>query len=270
MAIFSLKDLEDTKASLKSAVAELHQQYAELIAYSEKMPNTNIRRPIFLIKCKNDLTKIKRAISKIKEMNDQILVATGKKLTLMPVPVLMEDIAMVRVWVNKAVSSRTNTTKREDIMSRLNDFINVANKYDNSINRSKVKALRKELDFFSNETEDVYRVRSFGNTDVISRIYFDNCDELRLRLTAGGLFVCAKDFGQVRIITPSERAPRKKRPSIFDNLTPISFSGTLGAQLYRESEVEREKEIQNFDKSKTIDKVKNSKKKKVTEEIKAD
>lgn len=270
MGIFSLKDLEDTKSELKRNVSELHEQFKDRIVYSEKPTETEIRRPIILIKDKGEWALVKRRVKKIKELNDQILDATGKKLTMMPIPAVHEDVVMVRVWLNKAVSSRTNTTKREDIISRLKDFIHVANKYDSQVNRTKARSLQKELEFFENETEELYRVRSFGNTDVISRIYFENSDELRLRLTAGGLFIRARDFGDIRVVTPDDVPARKKRASMFDDLTPIKFSGTLSAHLYRESEVEKEKARINHQQSNTTDKLKNSKKKNVSDDVKAD
>lgn len=257
--ITSQKQLDETRDSVKFLTEKLNDTLKSRIVYSDGTKDDREYRPLFVINELAERTLIRREIKKINDLNESVRNFTGKSTTQLPVPILVEDVAHVRVFKNKSISSRKATSSRLDVVASIESRLRTLNRqnYGNS-KKPEITRLKKELAWFKKDKEEVYRIRSFPVPDLISHIYLDSGKKIRERVKVGGVYLFNKD--QIKVTTPELAAPRKRRPSLFDNIEPVPYSGMFAASLYRESEVIREKERIGFSQSNTDHKMRKEQK----------
>lgn len=245
MAITSMPQLDEKKKLCEQLIKELHAKYTDSKGYSETTSDGTERRPMFLLTEPSQIKDVSLQIAKIQDILDEIKAFTAKTPKI-KAPVLLENVLMVRVWENAATTSMKDANSRIEIIDRLRKKLDRAVRDSNVQNIGQVKHLKESLEFFENETEEYYRKRTIGTSDIVSRVYFHGGGDKRYRITNSGLFVAGFGSEKPKVDLPSvEKAlSRKGRPSIFDNLNPVKYSGGFGLNvyLYRESEVEAEKQ----------------------------
>lgn len=267
MEITKLKQLAEVRQEILNRTAALNKKFKSKLVYQESLSDGGTRRPLFVINTKRECKVVREEVEAINELNAAILEFTERETTQLARPVILEDVDFVRVFENKSVSSRTTTSSRKDMLFRLSEAIKVASNINFSdSNRGRIRQLKKEWEWFNQDTEDLYRIRTFGTPDVITHIYFANGFKERVRITVGGVYLLNSNGSDIKINTPSHRLPRKKRYSIFDDIKPIPYSATLNASLYRESEVIAQKKRLGYDQDETINKVRRKQGKAKTED----
>lgn len=264
MQINNLKLLDEARQAVEEMSRAIVQRFEDDIVYfEEKSEDGTYKRPLIVIQDIHKATEVRNAIKEIEQINEAIMEFTGKSSTQLNRPTYMDDVVFARVYENTSVSSRTSTTSRADIVARLEAALKIALKCqlaETETNMNRMAQLEKELEWFKNDTEENYRLRSFGTPDSISHIYTADDQKHRIRITMGGLFLLTHNQEPIRINKPEHRLPRKKRASIFDDLQPIPYSATYHGLLYRESEVIHQKERIGYSQAKVDEKMKKKQK----------
>ena len=257
--IENLVQLKEQKERIRSLTQELMDKFTSKKVYSNVFDHDQKERALFVLTDPTDITFARRRLANIEKNIQSILEFTGNKVSKLPKPTLVDDVEFIRIYENKSVTSRNQTTSRHDLIKRLEERIELLQRVPTSLaNEAQLKQYQKELEWFISDDEDTYRLRSPSKPDTISHLYLKNGDTIRERLKFGGLFIINKNGDIPKVNTPGNKQDRKSREGIYDRLTPIPFSGTLTANLYRESEVIREKKRSGYDHGATIE----SKKKK--------
>lgn len=260
MQINNLKLLDEARRKVTELSLDIVQRFEDkIVFFEEKKEDGTYVRPLIVIEDIHQATTIRQVIDEIDQINASIIEFTGKKSTQLNRPVYMDDVVFARVYENTSISSRTNTTSRADIVSRLEAALHIVEKCQTHINETnmhRLEQLKAELEWFQNDDEENYRLRSFGTPDAIAHVYTADDKKVRMRITMGGLFLFTHNQEPIRINMPDSRFPRRKRASIFDNIEPIPYSATFHGLLYRESEVELEKKRIGYNQSDVNEKLK--------------
>ncbi|MDC5753576.1 hypothetical protein [Vibrio europaeus] len=257
--IENLKQLQERKDKIRSLTQELMDKFEDKKVYSNVFDHDQKERALFVLTDPTDITFARRRLANIEKNIQAILSFTGNKVSKLPKPTLVDDVEFVRVFENKSVTSRNQTTSRLDLIKRLEDRIELLLRVPTSLaNEAQLEQYQKELEWFQADEEETYRLRSPSKPDTISHLYLANGETIRERLKFGGLFICNKNGDIPKVNTPDQQQERKVREGLYDRLESIPYSGTLTANLYRESDVIREKERSGYDHGATIE----SKKKK--------
>lgn len=262
MKISSMAELDIAKAELKIIINKLHEDNLDIRAYSPPSSSKRLSRYIYIIPDIKRRRRIEREINKSIIIKDAISLFYGDKdrRNNLAVPLLLNKVALVRVWVNDAVSSRRETSSKSQIINKLNHLLEIANRHDTSDNRKRAKKLESEIETYSNSEEEQYIVRSPATQDVSLRVYYENLEDEALRLTVAGLFIVGEKYEAPKIVTPDSSdgtKQRRKRKSAFAALTPLQYSGAPSSLLYKQSEVHAEKMRLGMIQSDIVDSKKN-------------
>ena len=255
MTINNLQQLKEAKQELTDKVNALHEEHKKLLVYAPNVADQRAPRHLYVINNQAQLDRIEIKLKELARIKQRITDFYGdetRRNNLM-IPVILKDVAVVRIWLNNAVSSRKIT--KETIVNRLSKYLEISKRYIESEQLQSASKLANELNTFKESSEKDYVIRSVAAQDVTMRIYFENNEESRLRLTSAGLFVVGKDFLAPRILPPKSEKTNV-REGVYENLTPIPYTGAPSALLYKSSEVEREKIRLKFDQDNVIDKKK--------------
>ncbi|WP_070964890.1 hypothetical protein [Vibrio sonorensis] len=257
--IENLKQLQEVKDKVRTLTQELMEKFEGNKVYNNVFDHDQKERALFVLTDPTDITFARRRLANINKNIQAILDFTGNKVSKLPKPTLVDDVEFVRVFENKSVTSRNQTTSRLDVIKRIQDRIELLERVPTSLaNETQLNQYKEELEWFQSDEEEIYRLRSPSKPDTISHLYLSNGETIRERLKFGGLFICNKNGDVPKVNTPEQQSSRKSREGLYDRLEAIPYSGTLTANLYRESEVIREKERVNYDHGATVE----SKKKK--------
>ena len=252
--------MKERKEKIRALGQELMDKFEDKKVYSNVFDHDQKERALFVLTDPTDITFARRRLANIDKNIEAVLDFTGNKVSKLPKPTLVDDVEFIRVYENKSVTSRNQTTSRLDIIRRIEDRIELLERVPTSMaNEAQLEQYRIELEWFKNDEEETYRLRSPSKPDTISHLYLSNGETIRERLKFGGLFICNKNSDIPRVNTPDQQGGRKSREGLYDRLTPIPYSGTLTANLYRESEVIQEKARVGYDHEATVE----SKKKKL-------
>jgi hypothetical protein len=266
VATLTLKALEDARALYDATVEELHLRFKNDITYHETRPDDSMRRPLFVVKNQADLDHIKSVINILMKIKSDIDQMSGKK-SVIPLPALEEHVLLYRIWENIDRSSTAALCSRHEIINRLKRRIATIERYNDETSNLFCNQLKKELDFFENDTEEVYRARSKGRLTSVVGLTCNNSIDKRLRINEAGLFIVGPMFEEPKGAFPSKEKTRKERTSIYSGIDPVPYCGAMNTELYRESEIEARKQAIGWDDNKQ-DAVKEKRRNKSTRRIK--
>jgi hypothetical protein len=248
LAKITLKELTETRNLYDQVINDLKVRFKDNLIYQETTSTGATRRPLFYVASQKQLDDVKSTIHRLQQLANEIRTLAGSDVRL-NMPILEEGVLLYRIWLNTAhASSSSSTTTRVEIIERIKRRIESVERYgDSPTHTALMEQLQKELRFFENETEVSYRSRSMGHpvtTVGISKIHGIDGKQL---LNDAGMYIVGTDFEVPRGETPDSKnkKQRKKRVNIFDELTPVEYSGST-ALLYRESEVEARKQAIGF------------------------
>lgn len=247
MAKITLKELTETRNLYDQVINDLKDRFKDNLIYQETTSTGATRRPLFYVASQSQLDDVKSTLHRLQQLASEIRTLAGIDVRL-NMPILEEGVLLYRIWINTAVASATGMTTRVQIIERIKRRIESVERYgDSPSHAALMEQLQKELRFFESETEVSYRSRSIGHpvtTVGISKIHGIDGKQL---LNDAGMYIVGTSFEIPRGETPDSRnkKQRKKRINIFDELTPVEYSGAT-ALLYRESEVEARKKATGF------------------------
>jgi hypothetical protein len=255
MQITTLANLNQAKLDLAENIAALHENNKDLLVYSPNVSGQRAPRNLYVVRDVDRAKKIEKDIEDLTAIKDAISVFYGdsKRRNNLSIPAFEREVAMVRIWVNNAISSRTISI--DTIINRLEKYFEIAYRYRMPDKDNNLMAIEKELKYFKASNEQEFILRSAGAQDVIMRIYYENNEESRTRLTAAGMFVAGTEFIPPKIVTPKKDEPNP-REGVFANLTQIPYTGAPSAIMYKKSDAELEKLRIGFDQGAVIDKKK--------------
>ncbi|HDS1207836.1 MULTISPECIES: hypothetical protein [Shewanella] len=251
--------------------------YADFLEFREDFINTAITtsvytesrgaigrvRPLVRIETPEQLDEVKSQINQWDNYVSALCAADPIRFqpdnkNFSPAPKILGEITSLSVTENMAVSTRLIT--RERIIQRLTSLYNREySLVDDPDNNSRVKRLKKEIEFFQDEKEEKYRIRSNGYKEslVIYKQPGDNRAK-KMRIPLSGLFYYDPDK-TIPLTMPKEIGRAKPRFDSTSSLrtNPIPCSLPFGGWLYRESDLEtgrkQAKELAKFQAKKEED-----------------
>jgi hypothetical protein len=235
-----LKALADARALFDATIKALHLRFKDNITYHETNPDGSTRRPLFVIKTKEELDHLKAELKKLDQIKADIDEIAGRRVSI-ATPTLIEDVLLYRIWENIDRSSTRELCSRTEIINRLKKRIATVERYSDETSQLICAQLRKELDYFENDTTETYRARSKGRLTSIVGLACNNSVDKKLRISEAGLFVVGPMFDEPKGAFPSKENTRRERTSIYSGLEPIPYCGALNTELYRESDIEARK-----------------------------
>lgn len=224
---------------------ELHDRFSANTTYREKSPDGSSRRPVIVIKSQAELDQVLEVQRKISELRQLVLEASGS-LPRFTEPRIVYDVLLYKIWANTERSSSSSLTTKEHIISNIKYRLALVRRYSDHTSKMHALMLENELAFFERETEEVYRTRTFGMPSSLCECHVANNGIERIKISEAGLFIVGPNFETPRADLPSKK-PRKARPTIYDNVESIPYSGAERSMLYRESEVIEAKKKAGFD-----------------------
>lgn len=239
------KDMKAAKEQCALLAFELHDKFSANTTYREKSPDGSSRRPVIVLKSQAELDEVITVKNKIAELRQLVLQASGS-LPRFTEPRIVEGVLLYKIWSNTERSSSSSITTREHIISNIKYRLAIVRRYSDHTSKMAALMLENELAFFERETEEVYRTRTIGMPSSLCECHIANNGIERIKISEAGLFVVGPNFETPRADLPSKK-PRKARPTIFDNVESIPYSGAERSMLYRESEVIAAKKKANFD-----------------------
>lgn len=244
----SLKALNDARDRYTRIIDDLKGRFMENnLLYMEKNSLGEGRRPIFIVKNQKELDDIKSTLATLGGLTADINAMAGYTVRL-HLPALHEGVLLYRIWPNTTNVSSTVNTSRKDIIDRLKRRIDAVERNLSPSNEATLEQLITELRFFENETEDTYRARSKGHPVTYLGLSQIHGMDKKVKTIEAGNFIVGVNFDTPVGDIPNgeNRKKRKARISIFDELTPVEYSGATNVLLYRESEVEARKKAIGF------------------------
>lgn len=246
MKITNLRELNASKKLLADRLSKLHEDNQDLLVYAPSVADQRAPRHLYVVNDPARLFQIQGDIKEAQEVKDAITEFYGddKRRNNLSMPTVLRDVAMVRIWLNNAISSRK--ISKETIINRLSKYLEISKRLAGEDLAESKARLTKELEYFRTSKELEYVLRGAAAQDVTMRIYFENNEEQRMRLTSAGLFITGKEYTCPRILTPTSETTNQ-REGIYENIKPVPYSGAPAALLYKKSDIEREKVRADFD-----------------------
>lgn len=233
--------------------------YADFLEFREDFINTAITtsvytesrgaigrvRPLVRIETPDQLEEIRSKINQWDNYVSALCAADPIRFQpdnkhFSPAPRIMDNVVSITVTENMAVSTRTIT--RERIIQRLTSLYN--REYaaaENPETNSRVKRLKKEIEFFQDEKEEKYRIRSNGYKESLV-IYKEpgGTKSKKIRIPLSGLFYYDQNKS-IPLTLPKEIGKSKPR---FDTTTslrtnPVPCSLPFGGWLYRQTDLDK-------------------------------
>lgn len=256
MIITNLADLKAAKDRIKLELEDLHESNKSRRVFAPNANGQKAEKRLYVVESLEAERKIKSAIKSITKINDSIteFCSTGKKRNNLSIPTYSKNVALVRIWVNDAISSRA--ISQEKIIDCLTRKLSVSERYDTPSHRLQAIELREEISFFKECEETDYILRSVAAQDITLRIYYDNMDDERTRLTTAGVFISGKDFKEPNILTPTlgpEKEGKINFRSIYKDLMNIPYSGAPNALLFKKSDSDFAKRRAGFSQHSVIE-----------------
>ena len=263
MNITNLADLKEAKEQLQIEVEKLHKDHFNRIVFSSNATGQKAVKKLYIIESLEVERDVKAAIRKITKINDSItdFCNTGKKRNNLSIPVYEKNIALVRIWINEAVSSRAIT--KDKLINCLTRNLDVTKRYFTPAHKSLGRIIESEIAYFENCDEHDFILRSVAEQDVTLRLYFEDMADAKIRLTTAGVFISAKDFNEPKILTPTpgkDGDARASFRSIFKGLDRVPYSGAPNALLFKKSDADKAKKDVNFNQNNIVESKKTDKK----------
>lgn len=231
---------------------ELFDTYSEFLALRESLIAYAIKgatyaedrdgekvRPLMVIRTEAELRKVNSMIAKWLLLADQLCEGDPVRynrasVIFSPEPKVLYDQAEIFIKVNVATSTRKIT--REKILKRLTDLRRVS--YLAQGNSIQTKRYAREITFFNKETEEEYRIRSEGYTEIVLLHRKADEDELsKMRVPFAGIFVFDPDK-KCRIYMPEHGREYIRSDKLANmGIKPIPCSLNIRGVLLRESDI---------------------------------
>lgn len=210
-----------------------------------KIANETIkRRPIVCISSPEQRKAILNNITKWKIARDRLNSISPERFPLSsalfnPEPKIIGNVSSAQVYINSAVNSRLYPAKT--LLSRLEKMRkSLINKVKSDAFDSILESIDKEIEYFTINQNEKFRLRSSGYTEVIVTIVHADKTEERCKASEIGTFLYPPANKTVRLYQPDEKPQdgiRQKRISIYDDIYPINTVLPLTGKLYLESEL---------------------------------
>lgn len=206
--------------------------------YTEDRDGEKVR-PLTVIRTESELRKVNAMIAKWHLLADELNAGdpvrySRTSVIFSPEPKVLHNQAEIFIKVNAATSTRT--ISRQNIIKRLKDLRRVS--YLSEGNSRQTKRYAKEITFFNKETEEKYRIRSEGYTEVLLLHRAEGEDELtKTRVPFAGIFVF--DPKKTCSIHMPEHGRDYVRSDKLANMgiKPIMCSLNIRGVLLRESDI---------------------------------
>lgn len=239
------KDIKAAKQECALLAFELHDRFSANTTYREQSPDGSSRRPVIILKNQAELDEVIEVTDKIAALRNQILEASGR-LPRFTEPRIIENVLLYKIWANTERSSASSVTTRAHIISNIKYRLAIVRRYSDNTSKMNAVLLENELAFFERETEEKYRARTLGMPSSLCECHVANNGVERIKISEAGLFIVGPNFDIPKGDLPSKK-PRKPRPTIYDMVESIPYSGAERSMLYRESEVIAAKQKAGFD-----------------------
>jgi hypothetical protein len=249
MIITNLAELKTAKDKIKQELEDLHKSNEKRRVLVPTANGQKAEKKLYVVESIEAEREIKAAIESISHINQSItdFSAKGRKRNNISIPAYYNNVALIRIWVNDAISSRAIT--KDKILSCLTRSLGVTERYDTAAHKLQALELKKEIEFFKECDEENYILRSVAAQDVTLRLYYENMDDERIRLTTAGIFISGEAFIRPKILIPNpapEKEGKLKARSIYKDLMNIPYSGAPNALLFKKSDSDHAKNQLNI------------------------
>ena len=220
---------------------EFTNEALRLSIYSEKRDDIRVR-PVVRIANETDLRMITSKIARWNGYVERLIAEDPVRFNdaqtmFKPEPKILFDQSEILIRENVATSTRL--IKRDRIVFRLRNTLRAEEIASGGYSTPKVKTLRAEVRFFEDEeTEDVYRIRSEGYTEILLLHRKKDADKhSKTRVPLSGIYYF-DEKNETRVSFPSEsRQLEPRRDSLAAlGLVPVKCSLNIRGVLLRESE----------------------------------
>lgn len=222
--------------------AELIEYATKRATYTEDRDGEKVR-PLTVIRTDEELRKVNSMIAKWHLLADQLSEGdpvrySRTSVLFSPEPKVLHNQKEVFIKVNAATSTRK--ISRLNILKRLKDLRRVS--YLSQGNSAQTRKYAKEITFFNKETEEVYRIRSEGYTEIVLLHRTADEDELtKTRVPFAGVFVFDPDR-KCQIFMPEHGREYIRSDKLANmGIKPIPCSLNIRGVLLRESDIIRAK-----------------------------
>lgn len=206
--------------------------------YAEDRDGEKVR-PLMVIRTEAELRKVNSMIAKWLLLADQLSEGDPVRynrasVIFSPEPKVLYDQAEIFIKVNVATSTRKIT--RENILKRLTDLRRVS--YLAQGNSTQTRRYAREITFFNKETEEEYRIRSEGYTEIVLLHHKADEEELsKTRVPFAGVFVFDPE-NKCRIYMPEHGRDYIRSDKLANmGIKPIPCSLNIRGVLLRESDI---------------------------------
>lgn len=206
--------------------------------YAEDRDGEKVR-PLTVIRTDAELRKVNSMIAKWFLLADQLSEGdpvrySRTSIIFSPEPKVLYDQKEIFIKVNAATSTRK--ISRENILKRLKDLRRVS--YLSEGNSIQTKRYAKEITFFNKETEESYRIRSEGYTEIVLLHRTADEDDLtKTRVPFAGIFVF-DPRNECNIYMPEHGRDYIRSDKLANmGIKPIPCSLNIRGVLLRESDI---------------------------------
>jgi hypothetical protein len=231
-----------------SKFLDLRQQltdYALSNAIFSEKRETECVRPIVKIRTTQDLTAINKLIATWQVLVDQLCTESPERFnrassTFSPEPRVLYDVCQASITINEATSTRK--IAREDILRRLRKARTSERHSGSPSAKTNVAKFDREISFFNAETEESYRLRSDGYTEVIMLIRSNKKDDFeKVRVSYAGVFIFDPK-NECEFSLPNDENLGNRGDKIENmKIKPVKYSLARRGQLFRTTDLQEAK-----------------------------
>lgn len=141
-------------------------------------------------------------------------------------PAIYENVKSAKVFINDATNSRL--VQASSFIKRLELALRCSKDVGYNI------CLQEQLAYFKKYSDEQFRVRSSGYTEVVASLTLDNGEEMRVKVPEYGICLAGSN-GHVPVLTKVEN--KRVRNSIYDRLSAIKLVVQPELDIYHERDV---------------------------------
>jgi hypothetical protein len=212
--------------------------------FSEKRDGERVR-PVVRITAAKELTEINKLIAKWQVLADQLCDESPHRFNrssviFSPEPKVLYGLSEANIIVNEATSTRK--INRDDILRRLRKARTAEKISSGKETSTAIARLDREISFFKAETEETYRLRSEGYTEILLLIRSDKDVEFeKIRVPFAGIFIFDPN-NSCKINQPQSTKGRNRGDKVKNlGVKAVRYSLVRRCRLFRISDLENAK-----------------------------
>lgn len=148
-------------------------------------------------------------------------------------PKILTHVQAVNIYKNNATNSRI--IPKNAIVKKLK---RAASKHElrQSTRSLDYTNILNSIDYFTSCEEEKFRLRTGGYSEIVLILSVLNADDIKFKVSERGVFLLP--CNNVDLYAPLKSHTRKKRASIFDNITVVPHHTGYHGELYRQSDID--------------------------------